>query len=162
MAGIQSVSGKERKALIAELSASIPDVEAYLPKKGKLTKFTNDKSVTGFIVDKQILVITNPNHTYPSLRLIRMTVNNFPNIVVDTGAIRFVTNGADIMRPGIVSIDEQVIEGGLVVVREEKNNAPLAIGISMYDHVDMRAMASGKCIKTLHYLSDEWWDFSTA
>ena len=79
---------------------------------------------------------------------------------MDLGAIKFVTNGADIMRPGITSIDNGIIEGQLIVVVEEKNGAPLCFGVSRYDAVDMQNMDSGRVIKNLHYLSDDWFNFT--
>lgn len=84
---------------------------------------------------------------------------NIPKIIVDLGAIRFVTNGADIMRPGITKIEENILEGSLVLIVEEKNGAALAFGKSLYDAVDMEMMENGRVIENLHYLKDDWFNF---
>ena len=49
-------------------------------------------------------------------------------VTVDKGAIRFVSNGADIMAPGIVDADSEIKEGDLVIIVEEAHRKPLAIG----------------------------------
>jgi len=79
-------------------------------------------------------------------------------VVVDAGAIPYVVNGADIMRPGIVSISDDVKAQGPVQIVDERHGKPLAIGIALLDAPDMRASRSGKMCKNLHHVSDEIWN----
>ena len=78
-------------------------------------------------------------------------------VVVDTGAVRFVVNGADIMSPGIVSADPDVSGGDLVIIKEEGHNQPLAIGKALVGASEMIA-DSGKAIKSIHYVGDSLWN----
>ena len=73
------------------------------------------------------------------------------------GAIKFVINGADIMRPGITEIEEGIVKGDFVVIADEKNKNPLAIGIALYDSGEMKKITSGKVVKNIHYVGDEIW-----
>lgn len=153
------ISGKERRALVEKLSSDIPKADELMPKKGSYSRLSFAKKESIIAKDGQIILIEMKDLTFPHLKVIRKLEHNYPIISVDTGAIRFVTNGADIMRPGIVNIVEEVVEGSMVLVVEETKGAPLCYGIALYDAVDMRAMEGGKCIKNLHYLKDKYWDF---
>ena len=73
------------------------------------------------------------------------------------GAVRFVVNGADIMRPGIVEIQAGIEKDDFVAVVDKNNKKPLAVGIALYSSEEMRVMASGKVIKNIHYVGDELW-----
>jgi len=78
-------------------------------------------------------------------------------VTVDMGAVPFVTNGADIMGPGIVDADERIEEGDLVWIRDVKNLVPLAIGISTVSGAELRSHGKGKVIKTIHNVGDKLW-----
>lgn len=79
-------------------------------------------------------------------------------VTVDAGAVEFVTNGADVMRPGIVDADESIDEGDLVVIIEENHSKPLAVGRALTDGSDMIG-DSGKVVENLHHVGDELWEF---
>ena len=52
-----------------------------------------------------------------------------PSITVDSGAVKFVVNGANIMRPGITKIEGDFASGDIVVVKEEKYGKAIAVGV---------------------------------
>jgi PUA domain protein len=79
-------------------------------------------------------------------------------VIVDMGAVRFVTGGADVMRPGIVEIDEAISKGEYVVVKDERNRMPLAICIANHPGAEMRSMEKGKVLVNIHYVGDELWN----
>jgi PUA-domain protein len=85
---------------------------------------------------------------------------SLPEITVDMGAVRYVVNGADIMRPGITKIDEGIKVGSVVAIIDERHGKPLAIGLSQLNTEDMRDAESGKMVKSIHYVNDALWDFS--
>ena len=78
-------------------------------------------------------------------------------VTVDMGAVRFVTNGADVMGPGIVDADPSIKEGDLVWIRDIKNKVPLAVGVALRDSASLVAKEKGKAIKTLHNVGDKLW-----
>jgi PUA domain protein len=80
-------------------------------------------------------------------------------VVVDMGAVKFVTNGADVMAPGIIDADENIKENDQVWICDENHHKPLAIGIALISGEEMIKNNKGKAIKTLHYVGDDIWNF---
>ncbi len=78
-------------------------------------------------------------------------------VTVDMGAVPYVTNGADVMGPGIVDADPGISEGDLVWIRDIKNKVPLAVGVALRDGKGLSAKEKGKAIKTLHNVGDKLW-----
>ena len=83
-------------------------------------------------------------------------LERFPTVGVDKGAIRFVCNGADVMRPGIVSHDG--FAKGDVVCVAEPGGKYLAVGTALVDGEDIQSMERGSAVKNLHYISDRYWE----
>lgn len=90
------------------------------------------------------------------------TLELFPAAVVDEGAIRFLLNGADVMRPGIRRMDDWGAVGKMVVVREEKKGRAIAVGTSMVSSTEAQNMAKGGCIRNLHHVGDRFWSLHKA
>jgi PUA domain protein len=80
-------------------------------------------------------------------------------VVVDMGAVKFVTNGADVMAPGIVDADRDISKGDQVWICDENNHKPLAVGIALISGEDMINQSYGKAINTIHYVGDELWNY---
>lgn len=81
--------------------------------------------------------------------------NNF--VVVDMGAISFITKGADVMAPGITDADSGIKNDDVVWICDEKHHKPLAIGVALMTGEEMKTKQPGKAIKTLHYVGDRLW-----
>jgi PUA domain protein len=84
-------------------------------------------------------------------------LERFPKIVVDMGAVKFVCNGATVMRPGVKNYSE-FEKDQIVCVVEESRNKFLAIGRSLVSSKDMITMTKGEVVKNLHYVSDRFWE----
>lgn len=80
-------------------------------------------------------------------------------VVVDMGAVKFVTNGADVMTPGIVDADEGIVEGDQVWICDERNHKPLAVGIAILSGPGMKSEKKGKAITIIHYVGDKLWSY---
>ena len=85
------------------------------------------------------------------------TLALFPQAFVDEGAIKFLLNGADVMRPGVRKFDDWGPAGRMIVVREEKKGRAIAVGPSAVSSVEAQEMTKGGCIKNLHHLGDKYW-----
>jgi PUA domain protein len=90
------------------------------------------------------------------------TLALFPQATVDEGAIKFLLNGADVMRPGIRKFDEWGEAGRMVVVREEKKGRAIAVGRSAVPSSEARTMTKGSCIKNIHHVGDKFWNLHKA
>ena len=80
-------------------------------------------------------------------------------VTVDAGAVSFVSDGADVMRPGIVEADEDIEAGDLVTIAEETHGKVLAIGRARVDGPELVG-DSGKVIDSLHHVGDELYGFT--
>ena len=81
-------------------------------------------------------------------------------VVVDMGAVKFVTNGADIMAPGIVDADKDINENDQVWICDERHHKPLAVGIAIMTGEQMISERQGRAIKVIHYVGDSLWNFT--
>lgn len=78
-------------------------------------------------------------------------------VVVDMGAVGFITKGADVMAPGITDADGTIQKDDLVWICDEKHHKPLAVGISLMTGAEMKTKKPGKAVQTLHYVGDRLW-----
>jgi PUA domain protein len=81
-------------------------------------------------------------------------------VVVDMGAVSYVTKGADIMAPGITDADINIQKNDYIWVCDEKHRKPLAIGIALMTGEEMKNKNSGKAVKNIHYVGDKLWNLS--
>ena len=112
--------------------------------------FVNDEPFFVFYKNKIIFTLHGINKFKPK--------NNF--VIVDMGAVKFVTNGADVMAPGIIDADKNIKQDQQVWICDEKHKKPLAIGIAIVDGEQMLTEEKGKVINTIHWVGDKLWNFT--
>lgn len=149
------ISKKEYQKLREKLPQSIQSVISCKGlDKGGAEKVHLKKLKVYFLKGEPLLLEDKSGVIFPSLRFSEALIE-LPKIVIDMGAVRHVGMGADVMRPGIITVEGEFSEGELVVVVDEKGLTPIAIGRSSYSSKDIRALSFGKVVKLLHYLGDE-------
>jgi PUA domain protein len=84
-------------------------------------------------------------------------LQRFPSVTVDMGAVKFVCNGAKVMRPGITNFDS-FKKGDIVVVKDQTHGRALAVGVALEDSEAAKAMPKGYVVENLHYISDKMWE----
>jgi len=109
------------------------------------------------LINNEIQFFYHEDQLLPSLRLLQKDSTLLKKIVVDMGAIKFVVNGADIMRPGITEIDDEINEGDFIIILDIDNQKPLAIGKALFNSEQMKSLDSGKVIENIHFIGDEIW-----
>ena len=82
-----------------------------------------------------------------------------PKIVVDMGAVPYVCKGADVMAPGVVSINGEFEKNDVLLVADERHGKTLAVGVALFSSEDMKATSHGKTVKTLHFVGDKLWNY---
>lgn len=82
----------------------------------------------------------------------------FPSATVDEGAIRFLLNGADVMRPGMKAFDKWGDPGKTVVIKEERKGRAIAVAKSLVSSDEASGMTKGVCLKNLHHVGDRYWN----
>ena len=131
-------------------------------------------SVPGFFTKKDRLTLADINHQLnivngdlicffyidgklvPTLKLL-LQRPFLKQVVVDMGAVKFVSSGADVMRPGIVDFDKSIKKDELVVVVDQTHKKPLCIARALFSGTDLLGMGQGKVLKSLHFVGDEVW-----
>lgn len=97
----------------------------------------------------------------PTLYSIRKFPNLLPKITVDAGAVKFMINGADLFRPGIVEHDPFLKDQFVTVINLQK--AAMSIGKALMNSNDLPdKKEKGKVTITYHYLNDDIWKYNAS
>jgi len=126
-----------------------------LPKAKTLVLHELDDS-TSMITGDNITAIRIGEIYLPFLSEVGL-LEKFPKAIVDSGAIKFVCNGANVMRPGIKKFTE-FQKDDIICVVEEVHNKFLAIGKALVSSEEMANISKGEVVKNLHYISDKYWE----
>jgi len=152
-----SIRKSQASALFSGLHEQIGE-SAGLFMNDRVELLETNAGVALYLIDKKPQIMESGEWVFPTLK--GLLEHPFPErrVVVDSGAVAFVVNGADIMRPGIVSVSDDIRSGRPVQVVEERHGKPLAVGIALFDAGEIREKRSGKMVKTIHYIGDELWN----
>jgi PUA domain protein len=116
----------------------------------------DDKSELYF-VGAELWLVIQKDLIYPGLPALLSENVQLPKVVVDMGAVPHIANGADVMAPGIYDLDKELVEGELVVIIDQKNLTPLAVGRTRLSAETILEINKGRAIDTLHYVGDPLW-----
>jgi PUA domain protein len=132
------------------------------PAKSRIELIQTESGDILYAINNELKLWKSKDGYIPVLTLLLNKKISLKKIVVDMGAIRFVTNGADVMRPGITKIDPKIRKGEIVEIVDETHDRSLAIGKTLYEGNEMESMKLGKVIKNLHTVnkSDDIWKFA--
>jgi PUA domain protein len=112
--------------------------------------------------DAQIIVgngikILKINDEYVPFLSETQTLEKFPYVMVDMGAVKFMCKGANVMRPGIKKYSK-FQKDDVVCIIEETHQKFLAVGKTLVSSEEMETMEKGEIIKNIHYISDKFWE----
>ena len=130
--------------------------------KGDELYIVSDKAYPEMILkDKRVILFKYDNAWVPSLHLIvnnRDAYESLPKVAVNDGAVAFVLNGANIMRPGIV--DWTTFSKDNIVLVLNKNKGILAVGTAVISSENMKDLSRGVAVKNIHYVNDKIFKFT--
>jgi len=129
------------------------------PQKARIELIQTEAGDTLYAVNNILKLWKSKEGYLPVLTLLLNKQVDLKRIVVDKGAIRYVANGADIMRPGITKIDPSIKKYDIVGIVDENHERALAIGKAMFNAQEMESKTSGKVVKNLHTIQDSVWEF---
>jgi PUA-domain protein len=148
----KNVKNKMLKDLASTFGEEISGLENKTLEKITLEEYSI------ILVDGKPLLLEIEGHLFPTVRgALEMGLQKRV-VTVDKGAVRFVSNGADIMAPGIVAADPEIKEGDLVIIVEETHKKALAIGKALMGGQEMVEATSGKAIKSITHVGDKLWN----
>ncbi|MBI5065362.1 DUF1947 domain-containing protein [Candidatus Woesearchaeota archaeon] len=146
--------------------SEIKDLNQKLKELYGLEEFFDKKAVVilsddKIIIENDVMFFTREDKLIPTLK--QLLKNNFlKKIAVDMGAVPFIIKGADIMRKGIKEIADNIKEGEIVAVIDEKHHKPLAVGIALFNSEGIKLQTEGKSVKNIHCVGDELWKNSSS
>jgi PUA domain protein len=147
-----------KKKKIKEIKAELGEYGDLLQGK-KNVEILEAEPNSFILVDGEPYIIIIDDKPFPTLKAALANKIDGKTVTVDMGAIKFVSNGADIMSPGIVDASDNVEAGDIVLIIDETHGKPLAIGVSLISGSEMVENDSGKAVETKHYVGDEIWNF---
>ena len=149
------LSRRDSAETISQIESSM-GVDLDLPKSAQAQCSEPDEGAVFVALDGFEFVRTGDSYL-PYLGS-QATLALFPQAFVDEGAIKFLLNGADVMRPGIRKFDDWGPAGKMVVVREEKKGRAIAVGPSTVTSTEAQGMTKGGCIRNAHHVGDRYWN----
>lgn len=142
---MRHLSNKEKKELINNL-----------PKGYEISKKDEIKENNGIILKDNIpYLIIIDNKYLPHLKSI--PEENYSSVYVDKGAIPFIAKGADLMKPGIREIEQQIKKNDIIMIKDENAKKTIALGFSLYNFEEMQQQEKGKSIIIYHYIGDQYY-----
>ncbi len=150
---------REQRDEIAKIENEIGSSIRGLDTKSQLEGGILDDGSRILLLNGDIIFFQHEGRMFPTLRALLNNLVDLPRVTIDMGAVKFVVNGADIMRPGITQVEDRVKENSVVVVVDENHGKPLAVGISLMGADELRTVSSGKVIKSVHHINDDLWVF---
>jgi malignant T-cell-amplified sequence len=147
------LSKKETSFIVDKLISNWP--EKSIPKIKNIKSYEIEKNRKLLIHEDNFAAVLIDESILPFLG--NELVELFPYILVDMGAVKYVCNGANIARPGIVKF-ETFLKDRIVIVKDKDHQKPLAVGISLYDSENGMALSKGHIINNMHYVGDKFWN----
>ena len=146
------ISKSETEDLLKQVSAQW---KIEIPKAKNLSMHRIMDNVQIFTAND--IMILKIEETYLPFLSQTSLLEKFPHVLVDMGAVKFMCNGANVMRPGITSYSE-FDKQQVVCVIEESQHKFLAVGKSLVPSSELETMEKGEVIKNMHYISDKYWE----
>ena len=146
---------KESRALRERLQEVFGEVELWPDAAAVERADAPDFGVV--FVDQEVRGLEMDDSPFLSVRGVLAYRPTTRWVTVDMGAVRFVTNGADIMAPGITEADPALGEGDWCWIRDERNHQPLAIGRCLVPGAEMGPAKKGKAVAMVHHIGDKLW-----
>ena len=147
------LSKSESSELVEKLRAVWP--QDLVPKVKSIKVYEVEQGRRLLVAGETVAVQVNDN-IVPFLGGKADVLARFPSVTVDMGAIKFVCNGAKVMRPGITNFDS-FKKGDIVVVKDQTHGKILAAGVALEESEAAKVMAKGYVVDNMHYISDKMW-----
>lgn len=143
----------------------IHDITDQIGKSWPKNSIPTIKDIQAYVIDenKRLLVGNNLVAIQLAHDLIiphltqHEILNHFASVEVDMNAVKFVCNGANIMRPGIIDFSK-FQESEIVLVKDQNHKKELAVCLSLVDDEDARKMKKGIILNNIHHIGDIYWE----
>ncbi len=145
--------------MLAKIKEINPGPESKL-KDLKIAELDDQDLAIIFESEKKLYLVRKKGITYFPLLKDEIILPVLHSVSVDMGAVKFVVNGANVMRPGIVSFTGEFKKGDIIVVREQSHQKAIAVGRAVDDRSTIEAMKKGPAVENMHWVGDKLWETS--
>ena len=158
-----SVQKGIRNKLIEQFPNLEESIDEIIPKKDtiKVVKCQNHVELLINAAGEHLFFRQRDDPYIPTLKLLHKYPLICPIMQVDSGAIQFVLQGANIMCPGLTSrgaiMTPDLPVGSVVAVFADGKQHALAAGILKMSSTDIAKVNKGIAIESVHYLNDGLW-----
>mmetsp|Transcript_6980 Transcript_6980/g.25731 ORF Transcript_6980/g.25731 Transcript_6980/m.25731 type:complete len:184 (-) Transcript_6980:200-751(-) len=166
------VKSSVQRGIRSKIADQFPKLEEWnvldelMPKKAPTVLAKCPGHINIIVVNNEPLFFNIRDGPYfPNLRLLHKYPDMMPRLQVDSGAIRFVLSGANIMCPGLTSsgahMEDDIEEDTAVAIYAEGKQHALALGLTKMSTKDMKAINKGIGVDNMHHLNDGLWKMKT-
>ena len=148
------ISKKETERILNLLNKTWTNVLIPKVKNIKVFEIENSKSIVA--IDSLVGVFIKDEFILPFLGKSEV-LDKFPSVTVDSGSIKFICNGAKILRPGIVKFD-RFAKNDIVAVKDERFSKYLSVGLALDDSNIAEKLQKGYVVDNLHFVGDKFWN----
>jgi PUA domain protein len=148
------LSKSDTSSLLDTMRSSWP--QGSVPRVKNFKSYEIDAQKSLLVSDEVVCAKVSEDKIIPFLGEAEL-LQKFPTVTVDMGAVKFVCNGANVMRPGVTRFDE-FKKGSIVTVRDQQHGKVLAVGLALDDSQAAASMTKGYVVENLHYISDKIWE----
>ncbi len=148
------ISKKETERVLDLLNKTWTNVLIPKVKNIKVFEIENSKSIVA--IDSLVGVFIKDEFILPFLGKSDV-LDKFPSVTVDSGSIKFICNGAKILRPGILKFD-RFAKNDIVAVKDERFAKYLSVGLALDDSNIAEKLQKGYVVDNLHFVGDKFWD----
>ena len=99
---------RDRRARLEQIETGLGVSVENLDDRANLEEGLLDEGTTVLLLDGSIIFFELEKRLVPTLYALLEGYIRVPHITVDMGAVKYVVNGADIMRPGVTKIDDGI------------------------------------------------------
>lgn len=145
------------KKLINDLESLLGDRANFFEGK-KLEIVETDETSDLILVDGEPLLVLSKGKPFLTVKGAQKVKPENKKVVIDMGAVKHVSSGANVMCPGITYADPGIKKDDLVVIVDECHDKAIAIGRALISGDEMMA-DKGKAIKLTQYVGDKIWNF---
>jgi PUA domain protein len=109
------------------------------------------------LIGKEFTAVKISNYIIPFLTM-KKFLEISGKIVIDKGAVRFICNGANIMRPGVIRVEGPFKIDDIIGAEDAQHGKMLAVGFALANSLDIQDMNKGVVMKNMHYIGDKFWE----
>ena len=151
------LSKKDRRHILNSIKTLYPRLDVEELAKSNI-EYLVENDVELVLVNGTPAFILLENSFIPHLKfLLRRHASWLPIVVIDDGAVKPISRGADLMRPGILEIIGKFSKNDIIVIVDPRHKLPLAVHRAIYSSEEVLGMKRGRVAKSIHHVGDKYW-----